>query len=519
MYYVRFRLAAVVLSLALFSVGSERAQAAANAVLASVQLFAVQGGGTRLALTFSGPVPTGYALAGADSRNVTVRLPNTVPGQQIVSPFLKGANVVDSATLNAVGSELDVELHLRDIVTVRQEIVGNALVVDITPEHAPTAAPNSAIPAQAAAANVNVVSELVVLKYADVSEVVGILEQSQEATIPPNDTFQETGSIFTLPTSTTGSGAGLLGQSNGSAALEPPLSVGQRINEHLAIDRRLNAVMLTGTHAEVAVLKAEIAQIDVPLPGVLLDCNVVELSDTAAHDLGLDLAPGPGQPIAQGGGTLNTGAPITNGTPVTTYTASFTASLYATIQHGGGHILASPRVLALDGTRASILTGDALPISSTTVFPGSPPVTQTTITYIAVGVNLEILPRITLDGLVTSHILTEVSSVAAYVQTPNGQVPQISLRQSRTQATVRDGEPFVVGGLLEDEEISTLTKIPLIGDLPLIGGFFRSRHDSTTRSNLFIVITPHIIQRIGSSNPGTLPTLPTPSVPGPTPHP
>jgi general secretion pathway protein D len=145
-------------------------------------------------------------------------------------------------------------------------------------------------------------------------------------------------------------------------------------------------------------------------------------------------------------------------------------------------------------------------------------VTQTTVSYIAVGVNLQIQPRITEDGYVTSHVFAEVSSVAAFVATQQGQVPQISLRQATTQATVKDGESFIIGGLLQQEEITNMSKIPFLGSLPIIGGLFRVRHDSSTRTNLYIFITPHIIHQVGLPNAGTIPgMLPKPAVPGPTP--
>jgi general secretion pathway protein D len=200
--------------------------------------------------------------------------------------------------------------------------------------------------------------------------------------------------------------------------------------------------------------------------------------------------------------------------------ANLAANLFATIARGGGKILATPRVLAVNGTPAQILTGDALPIITTTTFPGPPIVTQQTVTYIAVGVNLQIQPRITQDGFVTSHIYAEVSSVTAFIPTQQGNVPQISLRQTSTTATVADGQPFAVGGLLKDEEIENMSRVPGLGSLPIIGGLFRVRHDTATKTNLFIFITPHVIRQVGTSN-YTVPSeqLPKPQVPGPHPAP
>jgi len=93
------------------------------------------------------------------------------------------------------------------------------------------------------------------------------------------------------------------------------------------------------------------------------------------------------------------------------------------------------------------------------------------------------------DGFVTSHIYSEVSSVTQYVQG----TPQISQRSASTIATVRDGESFVIGGLLQDNELQNLSKLPFIGDIPIIGALFRHVTTSKTQTNLYIVVTPHII--------------------------
>ncbi|MGA9018736.1 MAG: hypothetical protein WB438_07395 [Candidatus Cybelea sp.] len=79
-------------------------------------------------------------------------------------------------------------------------------------------------------------------------------------------------------------------------------------------------------------------------------------------------------------------------------------SLYATLQHGGGNVLATPTVLATDGVPAQILTGDALPIITTTAYPGGSVLKQSSVNYMAVGVNLQIEPHVADDGYVTSNI-------------------------------------------------------------------------------------------------------------------
>ena len=478
--------------------------------LASVRVVAVRGGGARVFLSVLGGIPKDWHLSGSGSTEAIVILPRTAPAPSLQRLQYTGTNVLSGVTVTPNGTELDVALELN--APVRVSAAASGLTLRIDAAAAPPPAPPSSPQTPSGASSGQQLYEVVPLKYADVSEVAGVLVAGQQ--IPPNDMFQPQPSIFSLPTSVNGTTATQQTSFASTAEAQPQaqqLSFGERINDNIAIDRRLNAIVLSGTSDEIAALKSVIAKIDVPLPSVMLECEVVELSQTAAHDLGLDFTAGLGGPVATGGMSVETGG-------VPQFRANLAANLFATIARGGGQILATPRVLAVNGTPAQILTGDALPIITTTTFPGPPIVTQQSVTYIAVGVNLQIQPRITQDGYVTSHIYAEVSSVTAFIPTQQGNVPQISLRQTSTTATVQDGQPFAVGGLLKDEEIENMSRIPGLGSLPVIGGLFRVRHDTATKTNLFIFITPHIITQAGRSNYSVPSTqLPQPQVPGPYP--
>ena len=128
--------------------------------------------------------------------------------------------------------------------------------------------------------------------------------------------------------------------------------------------------------------------------------------------------------------------------------------------------------------------------------------------YVNVGVTLQIAPRVSSDGYVTSHIYAVVSSVTG---TSQG-YPTISQREAETSASVRDGETFVIGGLTQENDLTNRSKIPLLGDIPLLGRAFRA--DRTTKSNteLYIVITPHIVRHRRFEQLDTDGSSPTPSV-------
>ena len=516
----RFCLRAVFFMVLAVAAGGSAAFASS---LDNLSIQAVRGGGARVVLQISGGVPANYHVTGSGTTTLTLILPNTAIGPRLGQASYPGPQNTPllGVTLSAVGQEVDVGLNLSAATPVTARGYGNTLQVEIGNAHGNAAAtpPPAAVagaPSGGASLAAGKLFEVIPLKYADVSEVVGVLVEGQ--TIPPNDEFVASGSIFGLPQSTNGGvpqpQQPILNQQS------QPLSFGQKINENLAIDRRLNAVIVSGTQSEIDALKAVIDKIDVPLPSVVLECQVLELSETAARDLGIDFN-NAGQ-LATASLTAGSAVPALTGVPAGAplTSLSFSARVFAAISHGGGRILATPRILALNGNLASILSGDALPIITTTTIPGSPPVYQQTVNYIAVGVNLQIQPRISSDGFVTSHLFAEVSSVTAFVPTNQGEVPQISLRQASTEATVKDGTPFVIGGLLRDEEINNMSRLPVLGNLPIIGGLFSVRHDTNTRTNLFIIITPRIVHQVGVPEPGMIPpNLPAPRVPGPTPAP
>jgi general secretion pathway protein D len=328
---------------------------------------------------------------------------------------------------------------------------------------------------------------LVLLKYADVSEVVGLL--SQGAAVKSNDVF--------VPREP-GFGSGSLTGNNyqPQPATQAPGSsdepLGQSVDASMAIDRRLNAVWLRGSSDYIARMKEMIAMIDIPVDSVILETEMVELTETGSKALGIDFANANGQ---IGVITYQRGQFIPPGIPAGDHlvSASFQAAIYAQISKGNGRILSKPRIAAQSGSTAKIITGDALPILTAITLSGVNGVQQQ-VQYVNVGVTLQIAPRVSNDGFVSSHIYCVVSSVTGFSQG----YPTISQRQAETAATVRDGDSFVIGGLTQDENITTKTKVPLLGDIPLLGQAFRTDRNTRTKTELYIVVTPHIVHHVGT---------------------
>lgn len=324
--------------------------------------------------------------------------------------------------------------------------------------------------------------EMVFLKYADVSEIIGLLSEGVE--IAPNDVFIRREPGFGSPGSNQ-QGA-FIGAPQQPAAERVPL--GKNFGNGLSIDRRLNAIWVTGTPERIERVKRQIALIDVPVDSVILETQFVELTETGARNLGIDFANQNGE---IGVGDLTTGSFLPFGVNPTDILPSgrLQAAILAQIEKGEGRIVSRPRIAAQSGSTAKIITGDALPILTSIQLSGVNGVSQQ-VQYVNVGVTLQIAPRISSDGYITSKIYGVVSSVTGFSQG----FPTISQREAETSASVRDGETFVIGGLTQENVLTTKSKVPLLGDVPLVGALFRNERSTTSKTELYIVITPRIVR-------------------------
>ena len=454
-----------------------------------------------IALSFGAdPVPA-YTIEGNDRTHVEVRLANTrniatdaagLPVSSLKIGLTRSAQIrVDGADLVLV-FDSSAPLHVTAASPGRRRL--NLVLTGTGGQAAGTTAGGSNSGAAA-----NGLPEavdpppgqdgyaLIRLKYADVSEVVGLL--SSGMTVKSNDSFTPLEPGFGSPGSSSSGNSYNPGQ-NQAAQEEPPL--GQAVDSSISVDRRLNAIWVKGSPEHIARVKAQIAEIDVPVDTVILETQFVELTESGARNIGIDFANANGQ-IAIATYAAGQYVPALNYANESNHVTSggLQAALYAEIQKGQGKIVSKPRIAAQSGSSAKIITGDALPILTSITLSGVNGVSQQ-VQYVNVGVTLQIAPRVTGDGFVTSHIFAVVSSVSGYSQG----YPTISQRHAETSASVKDGESFVIGGLSQDSVLKSNSYVPLLGDIPLIGHAFHQETDSNAKTDLYIVITPHIVRHV-----------------------
>jgi general secretion pathway protein D len=478
---------------------------AAVTTLDKVGIQTAAKGGATVTLTFVGGTPT-YQVSGQGTPEASLVFPSCQLAADLPSSFA-GVGPINSVSVAQTTTLVGVAFHLRGSSALRIRTVGAQVVVEVGSAPATSAASGPELPAATPApqsAALGLVTEVIPLKYADISEVAGLLVQG--ANVPSNDTFQPQSA--NIGSTAMGSGGGFGGVQASAPTQSFPANpaggeqgLAQRVSDNVAVDRRLNAIVLTGSPGLVEQLRAFIASIDIPVDSVLLETEILELNENAAKNVGIDFAPGGNQLVASGSLTIPSNVTNSTGGVTTPSSVTLAAQLYAEIDKGNGRILSRPRILAESGQQASILTGDAIPIITSVVVTGSSALTSQQVNYVNVGVDLQIAPRVSSDGFVTTHIYCEVSSVEGYVQG----IPEISQRTATTLATVKDGQPFVIGGLLQTTELRSLAKLPFIGDLPLIGTLFQHINTSDQKTDLYVVVIPHII-RTASQPVGAPPT-------------
>ncbi len=172
--------------------------------------------------------------------------------------------------------------------------------------------------------------------------------------------------------------------------------------------------------------------------------------------------------------------------------------LFRALQTAGRlEVLSRPSIMVQDGKEANIVIGEEVPTVTDVVISGNGLATPS-VTYRDVGIKLNVTPIINPDGYVNLTILPEISSLAASSVSIGGGVnlPIITKRSADTSVTVKDGETIIIGGLITSREIESQNKVPLAGDIPVLGNLFRATVNTQTKTELLIVLTPHVIRTV-----------------------
>lgn len=259
-------------------------------------------------------------------------------------------------------------------------------------------------------------------------------------------------------------------------------------------DEKLNMIIMRDTPETIAVAERIVALYELPDPEVMLEVEVLEVTRTTLLDLGIQW---PSQatftPLSASGAATTTLADLKclNDSRIQVSVGSVTAKLDKT--DSDVNLRANPRIRVRNKSKAKILIGDKVPIITTTSTATG--FVSESVQYVDVGLKLEVEPRVTLKDDVSIWIGLEVSSLVKEVSSGGGTLAyQIGTRNADTLLTLHDGETQILAGLLNDEERSSGTRIPLLGDVPLLGRLFGSQKDERAKTEIILSITPRIVQ-------------------------
>jgi len=236
---------------------------------------------------------------------------------------------------------------------------------------------------------------------------------------------------------------------------------------------------------------------------VLIDAQILELKPSESFKMGVDwnylLEKYFTMKMALPMASPLTGTALFLGTSAATptQTGKYKAILDVLQTVGDTKIISSPRIMAMNKQEAKILVGTKQAyITSTTTVTQTNPITTQTVNFVDVGIQLYVTPEINRDGFVAMKIRPVISSSETQhilSQDLETDVPIVTTSEAETTVMVKDGVTIIIGGLRKDNRQKTVKKIPLLGDIPLLGAAFRNTSDTYDKTELIILLTPHIM--------------------------
>jgi type IV pilus assembly protein PilQ len=271
-----------------------------------------------------------------------------------------------------------------------------------------------------------------------------------------------------------------------------------------------NHIIVSDTESKIREISSLLLKVDRVTPQVLVEARIYDITSRDKLDLGVQWDVGRNTTYPGDIGTNPTGkiSAFTTGsfrgqtTKTTTDTfgalrfgwlnnnIDIDAQLRAEEEITEARLLANPRIMVIDNETATFNIVTEHPYIERTISEGT---TTETVKFKNVGVNLEVTPKITRDGMLRLHVMPEFNVFVERVTLQSSNVPVVDTRKVDTIALIKDGQTVVLGGMRKKDVSKEVNKIPLLGDLPLIGGLFRFEGEDTAVTELVVFITPRII--------------------------
>lgn len=470
------------------------------------------------------------------SRSVTLdHLKPNAASQLVNADFPLITTKSDGSSITLIGTPSDVSQAM-DFISAQDRIAANAapISMELKPKHVPTAQLQTALAKLSPNLSVNQVGDALLLsgdrsdvmnaynqfqvldqegatqveyrvyevRYSSADELTSMLKQAfpnllvipgPQSYAPPAPRFQPLSGQSLGGGVTGGSSGGMGGGMGGSGGFGGAYSSSNSNNNNKPGVNSLSLI-LEGTPDDVNAALKLLKQVDVPPQQVMIDARVIDTSPEEISNLGVSWT-WSSQTLQEHGGSDYSSIPA-NTVLRSLGFGSFgrtpfdaTATINALIEHNKAKLLADPRIAVLNNQGASIFIGDTLRFN--TLATSSPTTgNQFTVYEVPVGIVLLVRPRVNTDGYITLHVHPVVSTITGFTDG----LPQTASREAETTVRVKNGQTIVIGGLIQDQEIRTMSKIPILGDLPIIGSLFKSISKDHTHSEVVVFLTPHLMK-------------------------
>ncbi len=297
-------------------------------------------------------------------------------------------------------------------------------------------------------------------------------------------------------------------KSNSKATGSEVVSTSTQENANIKPENRVLAdvstgsLLVYGTADDGEAIRQLVKKLDVPASQISIETKVVSMSKENASKLGIqwdwtslpqynsstDDSGNVTRPVFNNSGTSGGIVSFGKGPEGRPYEWQYSATLEALVTNGKAEVLSRPNIVTLQGQEAVINIGGEVPVPKVSTTNST---VTTSIEYRPAGIILKCRPMVNQDGYITSRIHTEVSS-PQYVEEMNAY--SFQKRSADTTVRLKDGETMVIGGLISSEEIKSMSKVPFLGDIPILGNLFKSIHTSKNNSEIFIILKASVIR-------------------------
>lgn len=268
------------------------------------------------------------------------------------------------------------------------------------------------------------------------------------------------------------------------------------------VDDNLRMLVVRDTLAVIDTVERLVSVYDLAEPEVTLEVEIMEVSDDSLLNLGITY---PSSVSLSASGAAGKAGQLTMDELVHLNRGNFTAYVpdpFAVLNlkqtSGKANLLANPKIRVRSREKAKVLIGDKVPVITTTTNQTSGS-TSESVSYLDVGLKLEVEPEVHVNNDVSINVGLEVSNIVKEVKSTTGLLTyQIGTRNASTVLRLRDGETQMLAGLIKDEQRESASHVPGLGKLPVLGKLFSSEVDNKSKTEIVLLITPHVVRSLAT---------------------